>query len=376
MDPLHGEGNPASVFMRFIEERKGVEETVRILGEFLGNVAFWENDTGNLHMAAKSGQFISQVKEMPLHELIAIYPHGTVEDKGERLGYVLYYREDGSDPIGESQILRFGTTALRLAIEERKGRSEESHQMKGDLVRDILAKNKRLAERSLRKAAERGTGINGPLLVLVAEFDGGKKASEPVYLLSRWLQSRFPSALQGTVMDDLVLLLPIKEKEWRNDLESVLSEFLSKQKYREEFSIGVGSVVDNAVEAWKSHEEAMEAIVLGGRLGKGPISFWQDMEVYDVLRSLPPTAKNTKFINRYMNVIRKDKDARETLRSLVRSGWHLKTAAADLNIHYNTLRYRQDRIWEILGIDGQDPMAKLNLTLACLMDEIREDMGP
>ncbi|EFC90343.1 transcriptional regulator, CdaR [Dethiosulfovibrio peptidovorans DSM 11002] len=376
MDPLQNEGNPASVFMRSIEDRKGVEETVQILGEFLGNVAFWENDTGNLHLAAKSSQFVSQVKEMPLHELIAIYPHGTVEDKGERLGYVLYYREEGADPTGESQILRFGTTALRLAIEERKGRSEENHQMKGDLVRDILAKNRRLAERSLRKAAERGSGITGSLLVLVAKFNGGKNTSEPVYLLSRWFQSRFPSALQGTVMDDLVLLLPVKSKEWRNDLESALAEFLSKRKGREEFSIGVGSVVDNAVEAWKSHEEAMEAIVLGGRLDKGPVSFWQDMEIYDVLRSLPPTAKNTKFVNRYMNVIRQDKDARDTLRSLVRSGWHLKTAAADLKIHYNTLRYRQNRIWEILGMDGQDPMAKLNLTLACLMDEIKEDMGP
>jgi len=55
----------------------------------------------------------------------------------------------------------------------------------------------------------------------------------------------------------------------------------------------------------------------------------------------------------------------ETLVYYTRYNWDLKTFAARLNIHYNTLYYRINRIREILNTDFSDPENWASLQLAC-----------
>ncbi|MGH7867835.1 MAG: PucR family transcriptional regulator [Candidatus Dormibacteraceae bacterium] len=75
-----------------------------------------------------------------------------------------------------------------------------------------------------------------------------------------------------------------------------------------------------------------------------------------------------EFVNRYLTALLKYDQAKqgkllETLEVYLASG-EQRSAAAKLNIHPNTLRYRLDRIREISGLELEEPEIRLNLALA------------
>ena len=58
-----------------------------------------------------------------------------------------------------------------------------------------------------------------------------------------------------------------------------------------------------------------------------------------------------------------DSELVETLRAYLRAGMNVTEAAAALNVHQNTLRYRVDRAQRISGLDLSDPGDRLLTTI-------------
>jgi purine catabolism regulator len=52
-----------------------------------------------------------------------------------------------------------------------------------------------------------------------------------------------------------------------------------------------------------------------------------------------------------------------TLLSLVCNNWNITAAAADLSLHYNSMKYRYDRISEMLEADMDNPRTRLEISL-------------
>lgn len=360
--------------MELIRDRRGTEDILEAMRGFLENVAFWDSATGNVHVASRSEQFIAQVRRMPLHELVAIYPHGTVEEGGERLGYLLYYHGEDLDRATGEDSLAFGLTALRLSLGGRRQLIREDQQIREELVRGLIAGNKKLAEKAIRKAGSMGWQLSGPVAAVVAEPVGGD-ISSAIGLLASWLRSRHPGAIQGTFMDDLVVVVPAEDSLWRRKLERDLSEYGGASKAKAGFRIGVGSPA-TPMDLGKSYLQAREAMDMGQRMGR-PVAFWEDMEVLGVLSSVPWDDGTRVFVDSRLSGIKSESDGEllRSLRALVRRSWNLKAAAADLSIHYNTMRYRLEKILSITGLNDDNPWTRISLGLAVLLDEISEDMG-
>jgi len=67
----------------------------------------------------------------------------------------------------------------------------------------------------------------------------------------------------------------------------------------------------------------------------------------------------------------KDSDLVPTLRAYLASTGHLQRTASDCHIHINTLKYRMQRIEEILGIDLGNGETRFNLQLALTIQEMQ-----
>lgn len=374
----NNEEDPSRVFMKVIQDGRGVEDILEAMKIFLENVAFWDGITGNVHVASRSENFITQVRRLPLHELVAIYPHGTVEDGGDKLGYVLYYHGEGLDQKTRSEALSFGLTALRLSLGGRRQVLREDQHIREEIVRGLAAGNRKLAEKVIRKANNMGWHVSGSMVAMVAEHRGGGDLSGSIGFLSGWLKSRYPNAIQGTVADDLVVLTSATDLGWKKKLEQDLAEYVGSSSTKVPFRIGVGSVASDPMDFGKSYLQARKSIDMGRRMiGHKTVMFWDDMEVMEVLASVPWNDRTRGFIDRYLGnlAMEKDRELLLSLRSLVRSSWNLKVAARDLSIHYNTMRYRYDKITSITGINDDDPWTRTSVTLAVLLDEISEDLG-
>lgn len=362
--------------MEIIQDRRGTDDILEAMRGFLENVAFWDSATGNVHVASRSKQFIAQVRRMPLHELVAIYPHGTVEDGGERLGYVLYYHGEDLDKDTGKDALAFGITSLRLSLGGRRNLIGEDQQIRDEVVRGLIAGNKKLSEKAIRRAGSMGWQLSGPVAAIVAEHTGAGDLSGAIGMLSGWIRSRYPNAIQGTVNDNLVVVIQAEDQGWRNRLEKGLVEYAGSSSSRGPFRIGVGSAV-SPMDLRHSHIQAQEAIDIGQRMGQRSVVFWEDMEVLGIIGSIPWDDRTRRFVSGYMSPLRqeKNKDLIASLRALVRRSWNLKAAAEDLSIHYNTMRYRYDKIASLTGISDDDPLARIGLSLAVLLDEVSEDIG-
>lgn len=361
--------------MELIQERRGTEEILEAMGGFLQNVAFWDSATGNIHVASRSKQFIAQVRRMPLHELIAIYPHGTVEEGGERLGYVLYYHGEEVSETTVKEALAFGLTALRLSLGGRRHIIKEGQQIREEVVRGLIAGNKRLSDKAIRKAGSMGWQLSGPVAAVIAEHTGSGDLSVAIGQFSGWLRSRYPSAIQGTVSDDLVVVIPAEDAEWRSKLEQGLTEYVGSAK-AVPFRIGVGSAVP-PMELGISHIQARTAVDMGRRMGQTAVTFWEDMEVLGILSSIPWNDDTKGFVKRRLEKLRpgRERDLLQSLRALVRRSWNMKDASRDLSIHYNTMRYRYDKIASLTDLKDEEPWSRIGLFLAVLLDELSEDMG-
>ncbi|MCC8179002.1 MAG: helix-turn-helix domain-containing protein [Cloacibacillus sp.] len=61
----------------------------------------------------------------------------------------------------------------------------------------------------------------------------------------------------------------------------------------------------------------------------------------------------------------------DTLECIEKNSWNLKQSSVEMNFHYNTLKYRYQRIQEILDIDLALPVNRFNVALALKLYSLR-----
>ena len=73
---------------------------------------------------------------------------------------------------------------------------------------------------------------------------------------------------------------------------------------------------------------------------------------------------NVSIVSEYM----------ETLEILTKNGWNQKASAKELHIHYNTLRYRLQKISQICNYDIENPETRVELSVALKLYNINKNM--
>jgi purine catabolism regulator len=133
--------------------------------------------------------------------------------------------------------------------------------------------------------------------------------------------------------------------------------------------IGCGRVYPDFTDLHRSYQEAAEALSLGRELyDRGFVLRHDELGVYRLLYQLPPDELRRQVDEALGPLAAYDRERRgslvHTLECYLRNDRNGVATADELNVHYNTLRYRLGQIERLTGGIERHPMSRLQLEIA------------
>lgn len=145
-----------------------------------------------------------------------------------------------------------------------------------------------------------------------------------------------------------------------DQLSELLTELSSREVGRD-VTIGISNFHHQLSEVSQCFREAQKAIFLGLQMSfLAPVFRYHDQEIFHTMYALMKKEDLRSLMNAALGpLLRFDQennaDLVRTLETLVFHEWNLKSSAAAMYIHRNTICYRKDQILEILHLDLHNP---------------------
>lgn len=284
-----------------------------------------------------SGTFAEQIRLLPLHELLGIYQHRTIEVEGRLVGCLFYYVEQGEEP---PYLVDEAAAVLSALMEQRMGSSSNLQRRREEQMRRLLFLSEE--ERSaLGKSAFAGLpeGLAAAVVLRpVSELSDSLREQ-----VRKQVMSFFPEA-PSTWLEGLLIMMLSRETDSRIRLKQLMETPRLKG-----WTAGAGRFREIRFFA-ESLEEARRALKMGSSASARQVVFWEDCDLQSLLLPLAHGAEAACFIESHLGPLLAEPELLDTLDALERSGWRQAEAAKVLLVHYNTLRYRLNRI-QALGVD-------------------------
>jgi PucR family transcriptional regulator, purine catabolism regulatory protein len=295
-------------------------------------------------------------------------------------------------PLADADVycLERAATVAALAITKGLAVAAVEDKYRADFLRDLLSGRAEDLAVAVDHAHSLGWHVDRPSVVVVAELDPGQVPASVSGLDLRPVQERFAAAWQSVVrMRDpsapvasfnnevaVVLAAPAD-----GDLERVLAD-LDRQVAgdrgggRLTFSLGVSRVAAGAGELARAYEQARTAVRIGRRLhGAGARATFDQLGAHRLLALIPDSAELRTYVADVLGDLAADSpeaaDLRHTLEVLLDHNGNVAETARRLHFHYNTLRYRIEKLERMVGPFTKSPALRLDLSLALRLCQVR-----
>ncbi len=279
--------------------------------------------------------------------------------------------------------LERAATVAALAVTKGLAVAAVEDKYRADFLRDLVTGRVPNLAQAVHHASGLGWDVDRPMVVAVAELDPGQVPASLSGLELRPVQERFAAAWQTVLRvrdpgapvasfhTEVVVLLGAPEGA---DLAALLTE-LDRQVAgdrgggRLSFSLGLSRVVPGPADLPRAYEQARTAVRIGRRLqGSGARSTFDQLGAYRLLALVPDGAELRGFVADVLGELNDDTaeaaDLRHTLETLLDTNGNVAESARRLHFHYNTLRYRIEKLERIVGPFTTRPALRLDLALA------------
>jgi purine catabolism regulator len=240
-------------------------------------------------------------------------------------------------------------------------------------------------------SASLGWAVDRPLVVVVAEIDeladGGPIGTTGA---ARHVQERFvagwntvvrsfdPRAPVAGFAHEVVALLGVPADADAQTLVQKVVTLVSGGGGggRRSFSTGVSRVVDSPFGLPEAYDQARRALVVGRLMdGTSAVAHFEGLGIFRLLSLVPDSAELGTFLSETLGSLAGDDpyvvDLRHTLQVLLDANLNIAETARRLHFHYNSLRYRVNRLERMLGPFTTDPNLRLNLLVALKVLQMR-----
>lgn len=259
---------------------------------------------------------------------------------------------------------------------------EKERSFQDSFIRDILQRKIDSPIDTINRAKDFGWNMEFPQVImivrLITEDDKKKKELYKDLLDSNFIEKTLEEEISINrnkvktvyIDDSLVVFLNVIFMNNIKESSIEIGEILLKNLHNGvKVGIGISNTANDIHSFSLAYKEAKNSVVVGSILNKGSfISHYGDHEMFNIIKEV----KDIDILNKYVNnklgkILEYDKTTdmklMESLRVLIEENLNAKKAAEKLFIHYNTLRYRIDRIKE-LGINLDDGFGIGELVLA------------
>ncbi len=279
------------------------------------------------------------------------------------LGVLALIDPDSTAGGEELLALEHGATVLAMELARLRSLSETELRLRRDLLEELLGGTDE--ESALARAQALGYDLERTHRVVVVEGRGRTRDEESFFHAVRRAarDHNVGSLLVGR--GEGVVVLSDSEQSWDQFRTAILGGLGGG-----ECRIGVGGHCQRAGDFPRSYREAQLALKMQrATRGKEGVTVFDDLGVYRILSECEDTAAVDRMVRHWLGPLL-DYDARKgselvtTLSRYLECGGSYDATAQSLAIHRSTLKYRLQRIRELLGRDLGEPDAHFNLELA------------
>jgi purine catabolism regulator len=240
------------------------------------------------------------------------------------------------------------------------------------------------------RASAFGWNLSEPRAVIVAEIDAlsGRRFSE---LAGRseetWACRRVANAARSVLGDTAIVwersagaAALTSSTELRRDAAALQAEAVRRLP-EAVVSVGVGRIQSDPLALRTSYSEALRSLEVARRAGhQGAVSLFADLGLDRLLMSCPPNELEAFHASTLGPMLSYERDHPDTglshtLTAFLNADRNVAETARVLFVHYNTVKYRLDRLERLLGAFVDQPERCLSLELALRVGRLLETTG-
>lgn len=318
--------------------------------------------------------------------MVLLHP---VQVGSEVYGYVCVWERGGEFSDGDVACVEQAVIVTALAFQKARAVRDTSLRFRDDFIRDLLTGRVATRDEALARASLFGFDLAVPRVLLLVRQEAGPEGELSVegrVRFQRWLESNLRYSIRAPVAPwvtahlggaSVTLVAPRHPeaeaaKQEALELARNLASAAGSDKHGGPFHlhIGIGQFYPDYMCWPAAYREAQEAIDIGCQAAAQAVSHYDDLGVYRLLARVEDLVELERFSTDVLGALLRydEKHASnlvETLTALLDADGNLQQAAAILFVHYNTLRYRLQRISEIQGLqfDSVRDMSRADFAL-------------
>ncbi len=290
-------------------------------------------------------------------------------------------------PTADVQALETAATVAALTLTKQLEVQAVEDKYRSDLMHDLLREVDD-PDDARRRAAGFGWDLDRTLIVMVLRLDEPAELVLPDEItrrpplaatVRRAVLERDPAAAIVRFSHEVVILTaafdaPDGRDESRRFVRRLASEAMAAAGGS--VSAGLSRPVERITGIANAYDQAGRALSIGRKIhGLGGVVHFDDLGAYRLLSLVEDKDELRSFVTETLGELATEDetaiDLRHTLSILLDTGGNVAEAARRLHFHYNTLRYRIDKLEGHIGPFMTDARTRLDVQLALLVLEMR-----
>lgn len=334
--------------------------------------------------------------EIILNEYREKYQCIDVVNKEQKFGYIMLLsdRSDRTYPDTDSNIyktaIEYASIVIILRMQIRISNRMIEEKYYSSFVGDLMLNNVKTREEINTRAHLYGWNLDGGGFVAIIDINNIKKYylrnldtgtneklqkyTDQIFDTSiKYIKQAFPSTIYYSQSDFIAFLitgkLPVSARKTLADTFSQIQHsLLNAVPFT--ISMGVGMYVDDIINIHNSYQQAKQVIQTVYQIQQfNRLFFYDQIGIYRLLFSISSNNEASEFCDKYVKPLQQYDDQHhanliETLQSIINCGWNLKLASEKLFLHYNSVKYRFQKICDLLEIDLRDNSRHTEIELA------------
>lgn len=334
--------------------------------------------------------------EIILNEYREKYQCIDVVNKEQKFGYIMLLsdRSDRTYPDTDSNIyktaIEYASIVIILRMHIRISNRMIEEKYYSSFVGDLMLNNVKTREEINTRAHLYGWNLDGGGFVAIIDINNIKKYylrnldtgtneklqkyTDQIFDTSiKYIKQAFPSTIYYSQSDFIAFLitgkLPVSARKTLADTFSQIQHsLLNAVPFT--ISMGVGMYVDDIINIHNSYQQAKQVIQTVYQIQQfNRLFFYDQIGIYRLLFSISSNNEAIEFCDKYVKPLQQYDDQHhanliETLQSIINCGWNLKLASEKLFLHYNSVKYRFQKICDLLEIDLRDNSRHTEIELA------------
>lgn len=292
----------------------------------------------------------------------------SIEAGQTKFGYIVLLKGEIDN---ENLIVAVEEASLLIASAFYKNYAvlEKEKTFQDAFIRDILQGKIASQLETINKANAFGWNMEFPQIIIVLKIlmeDIKKKKEAYSYILDSMLVEKVlkekmvigTEKFKSIYLDDSLVLFinVIFMNNVKENAIQVGNKIIEKLRNKVEIGIGISDIIDGINNFPAAYKEAHSSLIVGSVLNEHSfVTHYNDYKMFNVIKEVKDKEVLSRYVeNKLGKLIEYEKISNmnlvKTLRVLIEENFNAKKAAQELFIHYNTMRYRIDKIKE-LGID-------------------------